>query len=491
MAAASCEAREMFLTNHALVLASLAGDPGLRLRDIADRVGVTERAVESIVRDLTAGGYLTKVRTGRRNRYRLHLDRPFQHPLVSHRSLSRLVQALVPDWDGHATPAASSAEEAAPAIPETRISCVQAESTLILHQTGQSRAEGDSVKRVLVYIAVATVMALATAAAAAAISRRSDPQPQPAPRHHVARQAAAAPALGQAGATAAPVVAAGPSQDAVRRSHTAPRHPRIAHKALHSRPVRGGAPAGDPPVRTPPPPVSTGTTVTVGTAGVGTTVTAGSGGVTATVGSPVGGVGVTLGAPAKGGLPVLGITVGPPPVRERGSMHLLIAGGIVWACVGTPFACALGTVLRSAAGGEEARWRVLAIADAFLASTARAAEALGASAAAPSDRKAAMNGFVTHRHRAMMARVDLAALLGEWCDPVERATGVLAALGKLAGAWDDPGPPATRWAALEAGLLDSQTEFAKAVWGAVGETGARDRGRAPRIPRSCASPAEP
>jgi hypothetical protein len=91
----------------------------------------------------------------------------------------------------------------------------------------------------------------------------------------------------------------------------------------------------------------------------------------------------------------------------------------------------------------------------------------------------------------MMARVDLAASLGEWCDPVERATAVLAALGKLAGAWDEPGPPATRWAGLEAGLLDSRTEFAKAVWDAVGETGARDRGRAPGIPRSCASPAEP
>src|SRR6478672_8975671 len=138
MAAATCEAREMFLTNHALVLASLAGDPGLRMRDIADRVGVTERAVESIVRDLTVGGYLTKVRKGRRNRYRLHLDRPFQHPLVSHRSLSRMVQALVPDFDGRAAPAEPPAAEAPPAIPETSISCVQPQSTLILHETGQS-----------------------------------------------------------------------------------------------------------------------------------------------------------------------------------------------------------------------------------------------------------------------------------------------------------------------------------------------------------------
>jgi DNA-binding Lrp family transcriptional regulator len=309
MAAATCEAREMFLTNHALVLASLAGDPGLRMRDIADRVGVTERAVESIVRDLTVGGYVTKVRTGRRNRYRLHIDRPFQHPLVSHRSLSRLVQALVPDWDGRPSPADGASEEEPLAIPETRISCVQAESTLILHQTGQgqSGAEGGSVKRVLVYIAVASVMALATAAAAAAISRSSRPQPQP--RHHVTRQAATAPVV----APGASVAAAGSSLDAVRRLHPAPRHARIAHRASPSRPVRGGAPAGGPPVHAPTPPsVSAGTTVTVGALGAGATVTAGSGGVTATVGSPVGGVGVSLGAPTQGGPPLLGITVGSP-----------------------------------------------------------------------------------------------------------------------------------------------------------------------------------
>lgn len=172
-------------------------------------------------------------------------------------------------------------------------------------------------------------------------------------------------------------------------------------------------------------------------------------------------------------------------------MHLLIAGGFVWACVLTPVACALGSVLRSASGGEEARWRVLEIADAFLGSTARAADALGASAGTPSDREAAMQGFVTHRHRATMARADLAASLGEWCDSVERATSVLVALGKLAGAWDDGRAPGTAWAALEAGLLDSRTAFAKAVWDAVDETGARGRGYAPRIPRSCPSPAEP
>ena len=313
MAAATCEAREMFLTNHALVLASLAGDPGLRVRDIADRVGVTERAVESIVRDLTVGGYLTKVRKGRRNRYRLHLDRPFQHPLVSHRTLSRMVQALVPDWEGHTAVVDPPAEETTPEIPETSISCAQPQSTLILHETGQSGAEGGSVKRVLVYIAVASVMALATAAAAAAISRGSAPPPSP--RHHLTRQVATAPvATAPVVAPGASVAAGGPTLQAVRRLHTAPRHPRIAHRASPHRPGRGGAPAGGQPVSAPAPPsVSAGTTVAVGTLGAETTVTAGSGGVTATVGSPVGSVGVSLGAPTQGGPPDLGVTLGGSP----------------------------------------------------------------------------------------------------------------------------------------------------------------------------------
>lgn len=173
-------------------------------------------------------------------------------------------------------------------------------------------------------------------------------------------------------------------------------------------------------------------------------------------------------------------------------MHILIAGGFVWMCVGTPVACALGSALRSAAGDDEARWRVLEIADAFLAATARAAEALGGlGAGAPSDRDAAMCAFVAHRHRAAMARVELAGSLGEWCDAVERATGVLAALGELAAAWDDRGASQTAWSALEAGLLNSRAAFAGAVWDAVGATGAPGRGGARRLPPSCASPAEP
>lgn len=67
-----------FLTNHARVLVCIAHDPGLRLRDIAERVGITERSAFAIVDDLTEAGYVVKEREGRRNHYRIeaHLGLP-------------------------------------------------------------------------------------------------------------------------------------------------------------------------------------------------------------------------------------------------------------------------------------------------------------------------------------------------------------------------------------------------------------------------------
>lgn len=58
-----------FLTNHAAVLACVAHDPGVRLREISDRVGITERAAHRIVDELATSGYITRERVGRRNRY--------------------------------------------------------------------------------------------------------------------------------------------------------------------------------------------------------------------------------------------------------------------------------------------------------------------------------------------------------------------------------------------------------------------------------------
>ena len=65
-----------FLTNYARVLLCIAADPGVRLREIGDRVGVTERAAHRIVDELATAGYISRARTGRRNRYSINRDQP-------------------------------------------------------------------------------------------------------------------------------------------------------------------------------------------------------------------------------------------------------------------------------------------------------------------------------------------------------------------------------------------------------------------------------
>ena len=79
----SCEMAEWsFLTSHARALVCIAGDPGVRLREIAAVLGVTERTAFGIVNDLTEAGYVTKEKDGRRNRYRVqhHLPLPRRFP---------------------------------------------------------------------------------------------------------------------------------------------------------------------------------------------------------------------------------------------------------------------------------------------------------------------------------------------------------------------------------------------------------------------------
>lgn len=83
-----------FLTNYTHVLLCIAEDPGVRLRDVAARVGITERAAQSIVADLVAAGYLTRERVGRRNQYELDPDRPLRHPLEAHHTVGELLDLL-------------------------------------------------------------------------------------------------------------------------------------------------------------------------------------------------------------------------------------------------------------------------------------------------------------------------------------------------------------------------------------------------------------
>jgi predicted DNA-binding transcriptional regulator YafY len=69
-----------FLTNHARVLLCIAHDPGVRLRDIAARLGITERSAYGIIADLAAAGYVVKQKDGRRNRYQIQPHLPLPEP---------------------------------------------------------------------------------------------------------------------------------------------------------------------------------------------------------------------------------------------------------------------------------------------------------------------------------------------------------------------------------------------------------------------------
>ena len=83
-----------FLTNHAHAMLCIARDPGIRLRDVADRVGVTERAAQRIVSDLVDAGYLDRLREGRRNTYRVKRDRPLRHPVERGHRIGEILDVL-------------------------------------------------------------------------------------------------------------------------------------------------------------------------------------------------------------------------------------------------------------------------------------------------------------------------------------------------------------------------------------------------------------
>lgn len=87
-----------FLTNHAHVLLCLAGSPDLRVREIADRVGITERATLRILHDLAEADYVRRERVGRRTRYRLRLEGPMRHPVEATLPVRILVESLADAW---------------------------------------------------------------------------------------------------------------------------------------------------------------------------------------------------------------------------------------------------------------------------------------------------------------------------------------------------------------------------------------------------------
>jgi DNA-binding transcriptional ArsR family regulator len=88
-------AASSLLTNHGLAVVCIARLPGARLRDIAECVGVTERAAHRIVSELCEAGYVTRERVGRRNFYEVHPDVPLSNGLLSERQLGDLLSGLI------------------------------------------------------------------------------------------------------------------------------------------------------------------------------------------------------------------------------------------------------------------------------------------------------------------------------------------------------------------------------------------------------------
>ena len=88
-----------FLTNHAHVLLCLARDPSVRIRELSDQVGITERAVQRILAELEEAGYVTHARDGRRNVYKVRASMPFRHPVERHRKIAALLAIVLGDSD--------------------------------------------------------------------------------------------------------------------------------------------------------------------------------------------------------------------------------------------------------------------------------------------------------------------------------------------------------------------------------------------------------
>jgi predicted ArsR family transcriptional regulator len=88
-----------FLTNHGQALICIARDPGMRLREIGDRLGITERAAHRIVAELASAGYVARERNGRRNRYTINAHLPLPDAVARGQSIGELLAILAATAD--------------------------------------------------------------------------------------------------------------------------------------------------------------------------------------------------------------------------------------------------------------------------------------------------------------------------------------------------------------------------------------------------------
>ena len=86
-----------FLTNYALILGRITSEPYATALELANAVGITERATRKIIADLLAHGYITKKREGRRNQYRINPNLPLRHPSHKETAVGELLKVLHPE----------------------------------------------------------------------------------------------------------------------------------------------------------------------------------------------------------------------------------------------------------------------------------------------------------------------------------------------------------------------------------------------------------
>jgi hypothetical protein len=305
----------LLFTNHALVLGVIAADPAVRIRDIAQRVEITERAVETLLADLIQVGFLTRKRVGRRNVYEVHQHEKLRHPLIGERDVGGVVRAMLPAKKRPKSEVAFANPRISPAIPEQTF----ARATSIVHpmnmSTVTSTKKGVTMKQVLVYL-VAAVLLLFASAALASTTRGHRAEHRPAPMPHTPGTQKQGRAQGAQGppTSASSNPASTPLLPAGRARHRYPANLRTGiHRATAD--AGGSQPAGGGTSDT-----SRSATVTVAGATVGVT-TSGDGinvgigekrtGTQVNVGVGSGGITVTADPSAPGHPPDTGST---PPV---------------------------------------------------------------------------------------------------------------------------------------------------------------------------------
>jgi DNA-binding transcriptional ArsR family regulator len=159
--------RCLLLTNHALVMAVIAEDPKVRVKEIAERVEITERAVESLLRDLTDVGFISRRRVGRRNVYEVHEHMQLRHPLVEHCQVGELLAPLAPRATAP-IPEPHFGDDAAPAhSAEHIVACTGDGDPAMVRSQLSSTTKGVMMKRTLVSAVIASLLVFVSAGAAA------------------------------------------------------------------------------------------------------------------------------------------------------------------------------------------------------------------------------------------------------------------------------------------------------------------------------------